>query len=156
MFFENIINFIKQIDNTIEIEIEREITKYGLACEPAESKIFIGLRNTTLEEKAFQGFVNELEPNFFDKYKINCFILSILHEVGHIMTYEEEEQEEYTKDINLLVELESQSLISKEQQANLYTRLTLERWATQWAIDFCKLNNAFVQDYQDKIIKRLA
>lgn len=156
MFFENIINFIKQIDNTIEIKIEKEITKYGLACEPTESKIFIGLRNTTLEEKAFQDFVNELEPNFFDKYKINCFILSILHEVGHIMTHEEEQEEEYAKDTNLLIELESQGLISKEQQANFYARLTLEQWATQWAIDFCKLNNAFVKEYQDKIIKRLA
>lgn len=156
MFFEEIIKFINQIDNTINVEIEKDITKYGLACEPTEAKIYIGLRNTPLEEQAFQSFVNELEPNFFDKYQINAFILSILHEVGHIMTHEEEQEEEYNKNTNLLIELEDKGLITKEQQANFYARLTLEKWATQWAIDFCKLNKKFVRDYQNKIIKRLA
>lgn len=156
MFINEIIKMIQEIDNTIEIEVEKDLLEYGLACEPMESKIYIGLRNTPEEEKVFTDFVNELEPNFFDKYKINGFILSVLHEIGHIMTHEEELENEYNTEINLLCNLEEQGLITEEQQAYFYVRLTLEKWATQWAINFVKENIPFINNYQNKIIKRLA
>jgi hypothetical protein len=155
MFNKDILEFIKQIDNSIKVEFEKDMQKYGLACEPTEEKIYIGLRNTPTEEKAFTDYVNMLEPNFYNKYNINNYILSILHEVGHIMTHQEEFEEDYNKSIELLFQLEDNNLITKEQQCYFYVRLSLEQMATQWAIDFVKLNLDFVRQQQNKIIKRL-
>jgi hypothetical protein len=155
MFDKNILNFIKQIDNNIEVEFETDMQKYGLACEPTEEKIYIGLRSTPTEEKAFIDYVNELEPNFFNKYSINNYILSILHEIGHIMTHQEELEEDYNQSTELLYQLEQNKLITKEQQCYFYVRLSLEHLATQWAIDFVKLNLDFTRQHQNKIIKRL-
>lgn len=155
MFVKEIIKMINEIDGTIDIVIEKDFAGKGLTCEPMESVIYLGMRNTPQEQKAFNDFVNELEPNFYNKYKINPFILAILHEIGHIMTHEEEQEKEYNFNVNLLCELEDNGFLTTEQQTYFYTRLTLEKWATEWAIDFVKENIGFLSNYQNKIIKRL-
>ncbi len=155
MFVKDIENFIKEIDSDITVNFELDMQKLGLACEPTLANIYIGIRSTPEEEKAFIDYVNELEPKFFQKYKINIYILALLHEVGHIMTHIEDLEEEYNKDTELLRKLEESGKLTREQECYFYARLELETLATQWAIDFIKQNFDFVNNYQNKIIKRL-
>lgn len=155
VFLEEIKKFINAINEDIEIVIEKDIDKFGLASEPTEQIVYIGLRNTPVEEQAFCDYVNELEPNFYKKYKINNLILSILHEIGHCFTHQEELEHQYNLDTNLLNELEENGLLTKKQQCDFYVRLELETLATQWAINFCKNNLQFVRDYQEKIILKI-
>lgn len=155
MFKKDIRNFINKIDSNIEVEFEQDMQEYGLACEPTEEKIYIGFRTTQVEEQTFIDYVNQLEKDFFNKYNVNCFILSLLHEVGHIMTHNEELEEEYNKDTELLNYLEENELITKTDQCRLYVQLELERLATQWAIDFIKDNQLFIIENQENIVKRL-
>lgn len=155
MFVKDIEKFIKQIDNEIELSFEKDMQRFGLACEPTLAKIFVGIRTSPEEEKAFTDYVNELEPNFFEKYKVNTYVMALLHEVGHIMTHIEDLEEEYNKDTKLLETLEDNGKLTKEQQCYFYARLELETLATQWAIDFVKENYNFVNNSQNDIIKRL-
>lgn len=156
MFLKNIVKFINEINSDIEVIIEKDLNKYGLACEPVEQVVYIGLRNTPDEENAFVNYVNELEPDFYNKFKINNLILSILHEVGHCFTHNEELEEEYNIDTELLNKMEENGYLTKRQQCDFYVRLELERLATQWAIDFCKNNLKFVKDFQEKIILKIS
>ena len=131
-----ILDLINLIDNEIQVEFEEQPTEYGLACEPEEKVIYIGMRTTPTEEKAFFDYVNELDNEFLQKFPINHYIISILHEVGHCETHEEEQEEEYNFNTELLNTME-------------------EQWATQWAIEFIKNNYLLCKQFEDRIIKKL-
>ena len=136
-----ILDLINLIDNEIQVEFEEQPTEYGLACEP--------------EEKALFDYVNELDNEFLQKFPINHYIISILHEVGHCETHEEEQEEEYNFNTELLNTMEEQGFLTKEDQCKFYVRLTLEKWATQWAIEFIKNNYLLCKQFEDRIIKKL-
>ena len=51
--------------------------------------------------------------------------------------------------------MEEQGFLTKEDQCKLYVRLTLEKWATQWAIEFIKDNYLLCKQFEDRIIKKL-
>lgn len=146
---------IKLIDNEIEIEFEENPLEFGLACNPSEKVVYIGMRTTPTEEKAFFDYVNKLDKDFLKTYPINHYIISILHEVGHCETHEEEEEEEYNINTELLYTMEEQGFLTKQQQCELYVRLTLEKWATKWAIDFIKNNYLLCKHFENEIIKKL-
>lgn len=150
-----ILDLIKIIDSEIQVEFEEQPTEYGLACEPEEKIIYIGMRTTPLEEKAFFDYVNELDDEFLQKFPINHYIISILHEVGHCKTHEEEQEENYIFETKLLNDMEEMGLMSKQDQCELYVRLTLEKWATQWAIKFIKNNYLLCKQFENRIIKKL-
>lgn len=150
-----ILDLINLIDNEIQVEFEEQPTEYGLACEPEEKVIYIGMRTTPIEEKAFFDYVNELDNEFLQKFPINHYIISILHEVGHCETHEEEQEEEYNFNTELLNTMEEQGFLTKEDQCKLYVRLILEKWATQWAIEFIKNNYLLCKQFEDRIIKKL-
>ena len=150
-----ILDLINLIDDEIQVEFEEQPTEYGLACEPEEKVIYIGMRTTPIEEKAFFDYVNELDNEFLQKFPINHYIISILHEVGHCETHEEEQEEEYNFNTELLNTMEEQGFLSKEDQCKFYVRLTLEKWATQWAIEFIKNNYLLCKQFEDRIIKKL-
>ena len=129
---------IKAIDNNTQIIVERHKYKRGLTCEPTENRIYLGFRTTKLEDKAFIDLVNELEPNFFQKYKISLWLLSVLHEIGHIQTHDEELEDDYNFCVDFLNELRLNNEITDKEQSEYYVRLDLEKMATQWAIDYVK------------------
>ena len=70
-------------------------------------------------------------------------------------THEEEQEEEYNFNTELLNTMEEQGFLTKEDQCKLYVRLTLEKWATQWAIEFIKNNYLLCKQFEDRIIKKL-
>lgn len=129
---------IKSVDSNTKIVIEKHKYKRGLTCEPIANTIYLGFRTTKLEDKAFIDLVNELEPNFFQKYKISLWLLSVLHEIGHIQTHQEELEDDYNFCVDFLNELRLNNEITDKEQSEYYVRLDLEKMATQWAIDYVK------------------
>lgn len=129
---------IKSIDNDIQIIVERHKYTRGLTCEPTEKRIYLGFRATKIENQTFINLVNELEPNFFQKYKVSLWLLSVLHEIGHIQTHDEELEEDYNFCVDFLNELKLNNEITEKEQNEYYVRLDLEQMATQWAIDYVK------------------
>ena len=138
---------VKQIDKTIKV-------KFGkcLECEPTENTIYVNNKTNIIDIVTFRDYVKELNS----KCKFNTLLLGILHEIGHIYTYEEQNEEEYTRDTELLSLLFKEKKLSAKQLNEFYVRLPLEANATKWAIDFAMQNKKFCKYYQNKIGKEIS
>ena len=138
---------VKQIDKTIKV-------KFGkcLQCEPIENTIYVNNKTDIIDIVTFRDYVKELNS----KCKFNTLLLGILHEIGHIYTYEEQNEEEYTRDTELLSLLFKEKKLSAKQLNEFYVRLPLEANATKWAIDFAMQNKKFCKYYQNKIGKEIS
>ena len=138
---------VKQIDKSIKV-------KFGkcLQCEPTENTIYVNNKTDIIDIVTFRDYVKELNS----KCKFNTLLLGILHEIGHIYTYEEQNEEEYTRDTKLLSLLFQEKKLSAKQLNEFYVRLPLEANATKWAIDFAMQNKKFCKYYQNKIGKEIS
>ena len=138
---------VKQLDKSIKV-------KFGkcLECEPTENTIYVNNKTDIIDIVTFRDYVKELNS----KCKFNTLLLGILHEIGHIYTYEEQNEEEYTRDTKLLSLLFKEKKLSAKQLNEFYVRLPLEANATKWAIDFAMQNKKFCKYYQNKIGKEIS
>ena len=138
---------VKQIDKSIKV-------KFGkcLQCEPTENTIYVNNKTDIIDIVTFRDYVKELNS----KCKFNTLLLGILHEIGHIYTYEEQNEEEYRRDTKLLRLLFKEKKLSAKQLNEFYVRLPLEANATKWAIDFAMQNKKFCKYYQNKIGKEIS
>ena len=138
---------VKQIDKSIKV-------KFGkcLECEPTENTIYVNNKTDIIDIVTFRDYVKELNS----KCKFNTLLLGILHEIGHIYTYEEQNEEDYNRDIKLLSLLFQEKKLSAKQLNEFYVRLPLEANATKWAIDFAMQNKKFCKYYQNKIGKEIS
>ena len=138
---------VKQIDKSIKV-------KFGkcLQCEPTENTIYVNNKTDIIDIVTFRDYVKELNS----KCKFNTLLLGILHEIGHIYTYEEQNEEDYNRDTKLLSLLFQEKKLSVKQLNEFYVRLPLEANATKWAIDFAMQNKKFCKYYQNKIGKEIS
>ena len=138
---------VKQIDKTIKV-------KFGkcLQCEPTENTIYVNNKTDIIDIVTFRDYVKELNS----KCKFNTLLLGILHEIGHIYTYEEQNEEEYTRDTELLSLLFKEKKLSAKQLNEFSVRLPLEANATKSPIDFPFQNKTFCKYYQNKIGKEIS
>ena len=138
---------VKQIDKSIKVRFGK-----CLQCEPTENTIYVNNKTDIIDIVTFRDYVKELNS----KCKFNTLLLGILHEIGHIYTYEEQNEEEYTRDTELLSLLFKEKKLSAKQLNEFYVRLPLEANATKWAIDFAMQNKKFCKYYQNKIGKEIS
>ena len=138
---------VKQIDKSIKV-------KFGkcLQCEPTENTIYVNNKTDIIDIVTFRDYVKELNS----KCKFNTLLLGILHEIGHIYTYEEQNEEDYNRDTKLLSLLFQEKKLSAKQLNEFYVRLPLEANATKWAIDFAMQNKKVCKYYQNKIGKEIS
>lgn len=144
----NIIKYLKakKMIKIINKEIKVRYAK-RLECEPDNAKVYVGFKNNKMENDTFRDYVNELTSNC----KYNDLLLGILHEIGHVYTIDQVSEEEYLKDVELLLSLRKEHLISAKQMNYFYLRLPLESIATKWAIEFAKLNPQFCDCWNKKL-----
>ena len=136
--------FVHKIDKTIKVKFGR-----CLQCDVENATIYVNNKTDAIDVKTFNEYVQELEKGC----PFNSLLLGILHEIGHIYTYDEDNNEGWNRDTNLLQILFQNDKISAEDFNRLYIRLPLEANATQWAVDFTKLNKSLCERYQKKIGK---
>lgn len=133
---------VKSIDKSIKVKFG-----HSLQCEPEKATIYVNNKTDLVDIITFKEYVKELN----NKCKFNTLILGILHEIGHIFTYNENDEDEYTRDTELLSLLYKSKMISDKDLNRMYVRLPLESNATQWAIEFAMLNKNFCSYYQKKL-----
>ena len=92
-------------------------------------------------------YVKELDKTC----QFNDLVLGILHEIGHIFTYDENDEEPYLQDTKLLSLLYKEQMLSAEELNRFYLRLDMESKATKWAIEFAQANQMFVSRFQKQI-----
>ena len=135
---------VRKIDKTIKVKFSK-----CLECEPTKNIIYVNNKTDKIDIKTFSEYVKELNS----KCKFNTLLLGILHEIGHIYTYDKQNEEDYNRDTKLLSLLFRENKLTVEQVNYFYLRLPLESNATKWAIDFAMQNKKFCKYYQNKIGK---
>lgn len=131
---------IKSIDKSIKVKMGKR-----LECEPTERTVYIAFKTDKVEKETFVDYVNELD----NTCKFNTLLLGILHEVGHIFTYDEDLEDDYNRDTALLSTLFRNKKLTDRQVNYFYLRLELESRATQWAVKFAQNNKKFCKKYQN-------
>lgn len=122
-----IYNFIKEVNMDLRVKFQ----EYDIECDIYDEIIYIGATFDKQIDKYFQEFVEQLEPKCKN---INPFLLSILHEIGHIETWTEEDLEEKHFLYNMLQMNYKDSDI--KEYNNMYFRIPLEQNATEWGINY--------------------
>lgn len=130
--------FVQTIDPTLEVEYETEFS-----VDIDDSIIYIGIETDEEGDKLIQEFVEE-EFNI----SMNPFLIGILHEIGHVMTYSEDIYIERLLTYNLL------SLNYKENPdfvaySKMYFKIPAEYEATKWAVEFYQDNKEFCDEFMN-------
>ena len=128
--------FIKNINSEYRV-------KYGNVFEVdiPEEKIFITLNKHQEEDEMVQKF---LEKEYGKRY--NSFIIGLLHEVGHIETFDEELDEERDLAYGLLKIDFNDGNSDVEKFNDMYFRIPAEYNATAWAV---KYYETYLQECQE-------
>lgn len=135
-------NFVHSIDSTIEVDFA-----HNFCADISEYKIYIEDYAHPEEDKLIQQFVNKqfgiiIEP----------FLIGLLHEIGHLMTYEAELDEQRTIMYALLAFAYDES--EHEKYSEMYFKIPAELAATTWAVEYYKNHTKQCEQFLDELFMR--
>lgn len=124
-------NFTASIDADFEVFKSR-----AYAADVIEEQIFLGNKRYTWTDKLFMDYwQNEIAD-----FRPNWLVLSILHEIGHLMTTTEKLENNREKLDKIYTFMYEQNAITEKEYFNAYFGIPAEKFATEWAIDFYRQN----------------
>ena len=136
-------DFVAAVNPMIKVKFQ----KWDLECEVYEDTLYIGKCYDKRTDRYFENFIHTLNPDC----NFNVFLLSLLHEIGHIETWDEDvaDEKEIIYGLLKLTYDEEQNLTDKEMEAycQSYYRIPLEQNATQWGIDFAMAHPQLMEKY---------
>ena len=117
--------YIKKIDNEIKV-------KFGkcFECDTDRKIVWIALKDTGLDGEMFKTWYEKyFNENLTEK---DLLYISALHEVGHIMTWTQELEDERTEMYGLMQVAHTYQLMSTQELNNEYFEIPMELKATKW------------------------
>lgn len=138
--------YIRRMTKAIDPEIR---VKRGqlLETDLARNIIYVSFKNDPLGMSEFRKYLDRNDA----QARINTLMYGILHEIGHIETYDEEiEDESYEKYVILTGLFQAEAINCADFQ-KMYMELPQEAAATAWAIDFVNFHPNFTKEMQAKI-----
>lgn len=138
---------IRDFINIVNPDLEIKFQKWDLECDVYTDTIYIGRTFDKRTDEYFKNFCTVLNP---ETTKINLFLLSILHEIGHIETWTEEDNEQKEIIYNLLQTQFNENELNDEKLAeycNIYFRIPLEKNATEWGINYALTHLELMQQF---------
>lgn len=124
-------DFISNIDADIQV-----FRGHCFEVDIEEEKIYLGNKRFDRVSALFMDYWQQECKNF----NINWCILSILHEIGHIMTTTEELEDNRFQLDNIYSFMYQEQIINEKEYFNSYFSIPAEREATLWGIDYYKNN----------------
>lgn len=123
-------NLIKAIDKNIKVVFAKRFQ-----CDIDKKIVYV---DTTHKHKKDIKIFQKWFENYFNQKlsKKDLFYISLLHEVGHIITFTTELKEERENCYNLIGTKLFLNLITREQANNEYFEIPMELKATEWAKNF--------------------
>lgn len=134
--------FVHSIDSTIEIGFA-----HNFCADISEYKIYIEDYAHPEEDKLIQDFVKE---HF--NIQMEPFLIGLLHEIGHLMTYEAELNEQRTIMYALLSLTYKEEL--HEKYSKTYFTIPAELAATTWAVEYYKNHTKQCELFLDELFMR--
>ena len=126
-------DFIHSIDNTLKVKVSKNKM---FECDIPKKTIYIGIKNVDKRENEL--FIEWLKTLPEYQENINRRILSILHEIGHFKTYNEQEFQERQNVFSMLTFMYEQDVIDYKEYGLAYWNMTNEKKATLWGLNFYK------------------
>lgn len=119
-----ITQFVHKIDSSIQIDFDDDF------CADVVNKIiYVESKEHIEEDRLIQEFVQEKFNVLIDP-----FLIGILHEVGHIMTYDEQKNDERSILYALLAIIYNEK--EYEEYSKMYFSIPAEFEATKWAVNY--------------------
>ena len=134
--------FVHSIDSTIEVDFA-----HNFCADISEYKIYIEDYAHPEEDGLIQTFVQE---RF--NIKMEPFLIGLLHEIGHLMTYESELNEQRTIMYVLLSLAYEEDL--HEEYSKIYFTIPAELAATTWAVEYYKNHTKQCELFLDELFMR--
>lgn len=117
--------YIKNIDSEIKV-------KFGkcFECDTDRKIVWLALKDNKQDGEMFKTWY---EKYFNEKLtKLDLLYISALHEVGHIMTWTQELEDERAEMYGLMKVAHTYQLMSTQELNNQYFEIPMELIATQW------------------------
>ena len=131
---QTIRNFIHSIDKSIKVRVSQELR---FECDIEKRTIYLGSKKIDKKEnKLFQEWFRQ-QPEYI---KINKTLMSILHEIGHFMTFNKQEFETRNETEEMLMFMYENYYINEKEINFGYWNIANERKATMWGVDYFKNN----------------
>ena len=126
--------------------------------EDYDLEIEIPIFEDILGHRAFYEKMNRRLQEYNIKGQYSAEILSILHEIGHIYTYNKLNDKLYIMGTNLISKIQAtfifrNSLTLTNLCFKWYFNLALERNADKWAMNYIKNHTEQVQEWQELLNK---
>ncbi len=134
--------FVHSIDSTIEVDFA-----YNFCADISEYKIYIEDYAHPEEDKLIQDFVKE-----YFNIQMEPFLIGLLHEIGHLMTYEAELNEQRTIMYALLSLAYEEKL--HEKYSKIYFTIPAELAATTWAVEYYKNHTTQCEQFLNELFMR--
>ena len=120
--------FIESIDGFIDVEFNTPEF-----CVDIENEcVFIPVNGNKEDSDMFMDFIHE----HYQEYEMNANVLGVLHEIGHIFTYDEKLA--MAREIRMLkLRLSFDAAVSNLKEYNFaYFQIPAELNATNWAVEY--------------------
>ena len=130
-----ITEFVHTIDSSIQIDFDDDF-----CADMVNKVIYIESKEHSQEEELIQNFVQEKFNILMDP-----FLIGILHEVGHIMTYDEQKNDERSILYSLLAMGYNKE--HYEEYSNMYFSIPAEFEATKWAVNYYTNNKNLCDNF---------
>lgn len=131
---QTIRNFIHSIDKSIKVRVSQELR---FECDIEKRTIYLGSKKIDKKEnKLFQEWFRQ-QPEYI---KINKTLMSILHEIGHFMTFNKQEFEIRNETEEMLMFMYENYYINEKEINFGYWNIANERKATMWGVNYFKNN----------------
>lgn len=120
-------DFIKTINSNYRVLKD----KYEFTSDWEEGKVWVCFQENQEDDKLFMGYIE-------NKYniKIDTFLMSLLHEIGHLETETQELSDSRAIELFALELLYDNGEITKEQYFNQYFEIECETLATKWGVNY--------------------
>ena len=138
---------IRDFINIINPDLKIKFQKWDLECDVHTDTIYIGKTFDKRTDEYFKNFCKILNP---ETVKINSFLLSILHEIGHIETWTEEDDEQKNVLYDILKTQFDEEELDNEKMAeycDMYFKIPLEQNATEWGINYALTHLDLMQQF---------
>lgn len=135
-------DFIKTINEDYEVFEDTEFTS-----DWEQGEVWVCFQENKEDDQLFMDYIK-------NKYQIeiDTFLMSFLHEIGHLETENEELSNNRAIELFTLEIGYDNGALTKEEYFNRYFEIECESLATEWGIDFYKSHKEQCQ----KLIKKLS
>lgn len=135
-------DFIKTINEDYEVFEDTEFTS-----DWEQGEVWVCFQENKEDDQLFMDYIK-------NKYQIeiDTFLMSFLHEIGHLETENEELSNNRAIELFTLEIGYDNGALTKEEYFNRYFEIECETLATGWGVDFYKSHKEQCQ----KLIKKLS